>query len=1010
MDPPDESAAADLRGDGAGEEDLDGGGGSVELQALVPYSARDAPMDPDGDLDLTRTQPPPVTIAPRSSRSRTAAVTATKNVAFVEESGATDGSIDDATKRKKMILLLMSTLFVALVGAVLGKHSAVELEQEIEEGEQEEVFHVHSHVDHTDGETKIHTHIIDLEGYHPTTLVNASDYVLPGTEDAPPLSAAMGRPYTPILNHFQFRDPTSSYAKQWGYFDFEDPDQKWDGKMRPQPNFKDFPNRDVPNSEFPEDAWQRSDQYMKAFLTEAKLLVNRSIEAVYAEYGVGISQDGSITLTEEQWINRAKFAPLLVKETVRQGGGGSWTTKQSMEGSARRLIHHIMTGDTFKLVLGGHSAAAGHGAGFNQSYIIEAGHVLEPVFAHLGVEFRSYNFAQGGMGTIQQSLAGMDLRGKETDWIMWDSKMTERPGYLNNFFLRQALISGNRSPVLMGDGVDLTGFHDVAGASVAAQGNGWIPVTVSEEQVKEVPWAAQYLQCAPGATANCPGHAYTAGCWVEREDFKPQARQEPIVGGQASWHPGNRVHKRRGRMIALIILQTLDYALDKWETVAAEGGGYPIAEEHWHVTDYYKSIREKAKEVGGCFGNNWRIGQKRHLLEEEQADEDDPYHRNLDGEDDFWPPRLCNLPLQGRSLWGPRHNPVETSLLSIMRPNQMGDIDPLIKTNAYMSPPCYSPPDRPAPWTVPPETEPFAPLIGGSRRLTVDEDGQHQHQLRSQVDESPTPGEATKVDSAVEGNRQVPILRNYVAKRVLAEGDAVEEDAKKSEAADKDAIVPGLGLQVHWGRPGVCDGSSHSWCDKVCSSACLMGGAQDNRGMVCFDGLSGWLVFDVKNVKHGFIGARMEPWHKDTDVSITAGWTEVNNGGRGNYDKHGRERELHEEYQHQMEMKGIERMKEEIEKDIKFVEDNGNSANTTRRLGGGQSCGFAGDYTFQWAINGEIVSWSQAEFCKHFTRLNYNVDVLKFMDDESKTGEFELAMRMTNVGRGKVMCITHLYW
>ena len=100
---------------------------------------------------------------------------------------------------------------------------------------------------------------------------------------------------------------------------------------------------------------------------------------------------------------------------------------------------------------------------------------------------------------------------------MWDSRMTERPANLPNFFLRQALISGNRSPVLMGDGVDLKDFHEVAGAAVAAQGNGWTPVTVSEEQVKEVPWAAQYLQCSRGATANCKGHEYTAGCWVERE-------------------------------------------------------------------------------------------------------------------------------------------------------------------------------------------------------------------------------------------------------------------------------------------------------------------------------------------------------------------------------------------------------------------------------------------------------------------------------------------------------------
>jgi len=34
----------------------------------------------------------------------------------------------------------------------------------------------------------------------------------------------------------------------------------------------------------------------------------------------------------------------------------------------------------------------------------------------------------------------MDLRGKETDWIMWDSSMTEKPAVFNNFFMRQALI------------------------------------------------------------------------------------------------------------------------------------------------------------------------------------------------------------------------------------------------------------------------------------------------------------------------------------------------------------------------------------------------------------------------------------------------------------------------------------------------------------------------------------------------------------------------------------------
>jgi len=458
---------------------------------------------------------------------------------------------------------------------------------------------------------------------------------------------------------------------------------------------------------------------------------------------------------------------------------------------------------------------------------------------------------------------------------------------------------------------------------------------------------------------------------------------------------GNRIHKRRGRMIALVVLKSLEYALNKWETLGAESG-FPIAEEHWHVTEYYKNIREKAVEVPGCWGNTWRIGQKRRLeeIEEEmetQSDADVDGQRKLqDDPKDYWPARICNLPLQGRSLWGPRNNPQETSLLTIMRKNDMGDIDPTpAKKTGYYVEPCYDPPDLPAKWTVPPASEPFAPLIGGSRMLEVDEEHKSR-QLRG-VEGKETQRRASSIIDRHE--------YSTVVNRTLAEGD----DTANTATVDK--ISPGYGLNVKWGRIGVCDGTSHHWCDKTCESGCLMGGAQDNRGMVCFDGFSGWLVFDVPNVKHGFIGARMEPWHGAEETPITAGWTEENNGGKGNYDKRGRERQLHEEYLEEQRKEGIARMEQEIEQDIHAEGDP-----TRRRLGGGQSCGGAADYTFEWAINGTIVSWNKAKFCEHFTRLNYNLDVIKFMDDETQTGNFELAMRMTNVGRGLAMCISHLYW
>ena len=466
------------------------------------------------------------------------------------------------------------------------------------------------------------------------------------------------------------------------------------------------------------------------------------------------------------------------------------------------------------------------------------------------------------------------------------------------------------------------------------------------------------------------------------------------------------------------------------------------------MTEYYKSIREKATEVPGCFGDSWKIGQKRHLEEiGGEGGEDAVAAVGADGRklDDlgFWPGRICNIPMQGRSLWGPRYDPMRSSLLTIMKPNVFGDVDPSIKTNAYVAGPVYQPPDRPAPWMVPPdESEPFAPLIVPRRFLTPEEERDDRRgQLRT-VHSKPHHGyrgnrEATAraLNVSVDSNGIMPCLglqvswglqgedavaavgadgrklddlgfwpgricnipmqgrslwgprydpmrsslltimkpnvfgdvdpsiktNAYVAGPVYQPPDRPapwmvppdesepfaplivprrfltpeeERDDRRGQlrtvhskphhgyrgnreataralnvSVDSNGIMPCLGLQVSWGLQGVCDGSSHHWCDKIGGSSCLMTGSQDNRGTACFNSLSGWLVLDVKDVKHGFIGARMEAWGDTGADGATEGWTEVNNGGRGNYDKSGQDRRLHEEYQERMRVEFVEQMK-----------------------------------------------------------------------------------------------------
>lgn len=122
------------------------------------------------------------------------------------------------------------------------------------------------------------------------------------------------------------------------------------------------------------------------------------------------------------------------------------------------------------------------------------------------------------------------------------------------------------------------------------------------------------------------------------------------------------MHKIRGRRVALLILRGLEHALEKWEELTKKDG-HPLADEHWHVADFYKAIINKATEVPGCPKLDMHEigkGRRRGL----RANETD---RQLANAVEYWPWRICNLPLNGRSLFGPRFNPVETSLLSILK-------------------------------------------------------------------------------------------------------------------------------------------------------------------------------------------------------------------------------------------------------------------------------------------------------------------------------------------------------
>ena len=101
--------------------------------------------------------------------------------------------------------------------------------------------------------------------------------------------------------------------------------------------------------------------------------------------------------------------------------------------------------------------------------------------------------------------------------------------------------------------------------------------------------------------------------------------------------------------MSFVVFNSFERALSIWSdnTITA---GHPLSDEHWHITDHYESIKDKARQLnhlesGGC-------------------------------ETLALPAKVCNMPLNGRSEFTPRANPHETSILSILKPKPNGKLSP----------------------------------------------------------------------------------------------------------------------------------------------------------------------------------------------------------------------------------------------------------------------------------------------------------------------------------------------
>ena len=613
----------------------------------------------------------------------------------------------------------------------------------------------------------------------------------------------------------------------------------WDGEpeIRPKDDYASkFANRDIPEDEFPDNAWQVDAVYANHFLNDASNLISRAEEAIYEEYGHGkpLPSEQMMERSKMTKLNKIDLSDANAQPPADYMDNSGWTTKRSFEGLVRRLLHAVMSNDVFTVViLGDGPMASGAGNHFAQTYGMQFESIMTPIFARLNTKFVVRHMTREGMGggPLLDGLGFTDLISGSgdgaagVDLLIWDSSGLDTAQAAPNYdaeldlMIRQAALGGgdDRIPYIMdGGGLSLEvlrSLHEKGGMDVGGLGMGWAGIveTESDEQAATLPWAARYLRCKEGKEDLCEKaeNKYLNTCWVDRKGVNPPTKQDEHVAGADKAHPGWRYHQLKGRMLAVTVLEALQEAINTWSDVTITAG-HPLPDEYWHVTDYYKDIREKMTNLDADVGSCGKLKE-------------------------YLPERMCKVAVRSRTEHTPRLSPDETSISSMIKPAGESQYVPKVEDKMV-----YDGPDEPNPVLALPEDAFDVRFIvsAGIRRL---------------------------------------------------------------RRLDDEAIVPGLGWQIHGELPGQCDGSSSGICGRQETSSCLLDGHMASKGGVLGNEFSGWLVFTVKDVKEGLIAVVLDTSHEPNESTRTEGWTEARTSEKQEEEK---KEEQEEEKEEQAEEEG----------------------------------------------------------------------------------------------------------
>jgi len=788
-------------------------------------------------------------------------------------------------------------------------------------------------------------------------------------------------------NQAKYEKKMARVRKEWGAWNFSDDgfrDFQSDG-ARPVANFSVVAYGDMKNADMPDGCWQKDEAYVRRYLEEAKSLVTRVREGIYAEYGSPLKKSDGTTLGEKERAERAeKWKIHVIPDDHPNESSGAGIAKgiaflheSAMEALVRKLLHAIVTNDYFFAMLAGHSAAAGHGNNWHQTKFVSFHHLMEPVMDKLGMRLISRNMAMGGVGTLQFNLAGKDYYG-EGDIVEWDSGMTEKGPTVDLFNIQQVL-TGERVPVILTmfrHGRLYTNHSTWFGNFLADYS--MIPETVDEVQAKSLPYAARWIN------EKLPAEKYNAICWEPRIDVVPPKAQTPAPGG-ASWHPGFRQHQWSGRKLSLIILEALGRAFDLWQEQIDkpkdQGGGFPLDESHWHVGPSYKELRSKLlKHISTPQNPDVRTYCESYLF-----------------------PRVCRQKMKGFGLWTPRVHDSK-SLLNIIHRAPPDDYLPQFKEPVYTSidvlPLNQEIPDG--------EVDVHAIAIASSNPPFGNANDEHAKILTKDWVDGDFQEDFNITSETTITRGTLLSLYEEARAKYSPPSNSTQRGLSPPRHSLAAGIVPGIGWVTHGWKPskGFCDGSSESRCERDDTNNCLRYGANDNHLDVMGNALSGWLIMTVPKVEEGIVLARIECWCHVPN-SVTAGWKEVNNGRKD--DRRYLQRTPSTPLPPFMAGHPLSAPYSDFEQEDHY---------RTRRLKPTQDQLVPKDFEMDIAINGKITTMKRDQWLPYTAEPSKNCAAWPLLDDaewSKKTDEEKENVEVAIRFRSKLQpttnyCVSHLYY